>query len=334
MCYLCSNSMTLYNILEYYHHRDHLGNNCVVWNATNNSIAQRTWYYASGTPMSISTTQGAQPYKYNGKEYVESHGYDTYDYGFRGYYATIGRFTSIDPLTERTPWQSPYAYANNNWVNLIDYMGLAGSDAYTTSDQAKISKLLEYMADGGDLQSYDFNEEGWEEGMDLDWWFNEGIWLLLNGKDSNQDGVIVYINGDGFASEISVTGNRINKNSIQDKAKNIELEAFLVVLNIGSKESALFREMRIGDIAMYIAILQLFNDIADIHNNGPNVQNMFSITKDAIALIPNIYVQMGIIAMDTYILMFDILSNQVMQLENRLNDMDYWKDVYMTGSYF
>ncbi len=113
---------------QYYYHRDHLGNNCVVWDATNDSIAQRTWYYASGTPMSISTTQGVQPYKYNGKEYVEAHGYDTYDYGFRGYYATIGRFTSIDPLTERTPWKSPYTYANNNWVKLIDYAGLFGMD--------------------------------------------------------------------------------------------------------------------------------------------------------------------------------------------------------------
>ena len=113
---------------QFYYHRDHLGNNCAVWNATSNSIAQRTWYYTSGTPMPVSTAQGVQPYKYNGKEYIESHGYDTYDYGFRGYYATIGRFTSIDPLTERTPWQSPYTYANNNWIKLIDYAGLFGMD--------------------------------------------------------------------------------------------------------------------------------------------------------------------------------------------------------------
>ena len=119
---------------QYYYHCDHLGNNCAVWDATNNSIAQCTWYYASGTPMPVSTAQGAQPYKYNGKEYVESHGYDTYDYGFRGYYATIGRFTSIDPLTERTPWQSPYTYANNNWVNLIDWKGLSGFSSMHTSN--------------------------------------------------------------------------------------------------------------------------------------------------------------------------------------------------------
>ena len=89
-------------------------------------VVQRTNYYPSGVPMAQSTGQSVQPLKYNAHEYIETHGYDTYDYGFRGYYATIGRFTSIDPLCERPPWQSPYAYANNKWINQIDILGLAG----------------------------------------------------------------------------------------------------------------------------------------------------------------------------------------------------------------
>ena len=116
-----NNTMT-----HYYYHQDHLGNICAVWDATHDSIVQQTLYYASGLPVSVSTGQDVQPYKYNGKEYVEMHGYDVYEYGARGYYATIGRFTSIDPLCEQTPWQSPYVYANNNWVNNIDWMGMSG----------------------------------------------------------------------------------------------------------------------------------------------------------------------------------------------------------------
>ncbi len=38
--------------------------------------------------------------KYNGKEFIEMHGYDTYDYGARGYYPAIMRFTTVDPLAE------------------------------------------------------------------------------------------------------------------------------------------------------------------------------------------------------------------------------------------
>jgi RHS repeat-associated protein len=117
-----NNTMT-----QYYYHQDHLGNICAVWDATHDSVVQQTLYYASGLPVSVSTGQDVQPYKYNGKEYVEMHGYDVYEYGARGYYATIGRFTSIDPLCEQTPWQSPYVYANNNWVNNIDWMGMMGT---------------------------------------------------------------------------------------------------------------------------------------------------------------------------------------------------------------
>ena len=102
-------------------------------------------YYASGVPMAQSlgpnvpllnyTALGVQytenfgwdvqPYLYNGKEFIEAHGWNTYDYSFRGYYATIGRFTTVDPLAEQTPWQSPYVYAGNNFINAIDWMGLS-----------------------------------------------------------------------------------------------------------------------------------------------------------------------------------------------------------------
>lgn len=60
------------------------------------------------------------PDKFNGKEFVEMHGFDTYDYGARGYYAAIGRFTTIDPLAEKDYSISLYAYCGNNPVNRID----------------------------------------------------------------------------------------------------------------------------------------------------------------------------------------------------------------------
>ena len=139
-------------------------------------IAQRTTYYASGVPMaenlgpdippSLYYAMGVQytenfgrdeqPYLYNGKEFIEAHGLNTYDYGFRGYYAPIGRFTTIDPLAEQTPWQSPYAYAGNNFVNYIDWMGLG---AYTTSDPDKIADLLSFLSGGGSVN--DYNTTGW-----------------------------------------------------------------------------------------------------------------------------------------------------------------------------
>jgi len=71
-----------------------------------------------------SDSTGLQERKYNGKEFVEMHGYDTYDYGARGYYAAIGRFQTVDPLAEKYYSISPYAYCAGNPVNRIDPDGL------------------------------------------------------------------------------------------------------------------------------------------------------------------------------------------------------------------
>jgi len=48
------------------------------------------------------------------------HGYDTYDYGFRGYYPAVGRFTTVDPLAEKYYGISPYVYCAGNPIMFID----------------------------------------------------------------------------------------------------------------------------------------------------------------------------------------------------------------------
>jgi len=117
----------------YYYIKDHLHNVCAVWDSHANGYTQTTFYYPSGVPMSISTNQAIQPNKYNGKPYEEMHGMDVYEYEFRNYYATIMRFTAMDPLCEQTPWQSPYVYAANNPVCNIDGMGLYPNGFQTKS---------------------------------------------------------------------------------------------------------------------------------------------------------------------------------------------------------
>ncbi|UII26003.1 hypothetical protein LVD15_22285 [Fulvivirga maritima] len=43
-----------------------------------------------------------------------------YDYGARIYNSAIGRFLSVDPLAAKFPHISPYAFVENNPINLID----------------------------------------------------------------------------------------------------------------------------------------------------------------------------------------------------------------------
>ena len=111
-----------YNNIYNYFRRDHLGNNREVWCTNTNATVQRTQYYPSGLPWAsnVGDNPGLQERKYNGKEFVEMHGYDTYDYGARGYYPALGRFTSVDPLAEKHYSISPYAYCGGNPVNRID----------------------------------------------------------------------------------------------------------------------------------------------------------------------------------------------------------------------
>ena len=161
------NTIGYYSNSTYYHYiKDHLGNICAVVNSTRDSVIQRTLYYASGVPMAQSWGRDTQPYLYNGKEFIESHGWNTYDYGFRGYYAPTGRFTSIDPLAEQTPWQSPYAYAGNNFINNIDWMGLSGMYGFNNSSRSCIILGPDYEflggADDGDNWIYIDEDGEWD----------------------------------------------------------------------------------------------------------------------------------------------------------------------------
>ena len=64
-------------------------------------------------------------YGFNGKELdKEVSGTTTYDYGFRIYSPALGRFLSVDPLTKKYPWYTPYQFAGNMPIRYIDLDGL------------------------------------------------------------------------------------------------------------------------------------------------------------------------------------------------------------------
>jgi RHS repeat-associated protein len=107
---------------------DHLGNSRVTFDSStgSGSAKQRDDYYPFG--LEISSVQPSQKneYLYNGKELQEETGY--YDYGFRQYDPVIGRWTTIDPMAEKSRRWSPYNYAENNPVRFIDPDGMETED--------------------------------------------------------------------------------------------------------------------------------------------------------------------------------------------------------------
>ena len=107
----------------HYYLKDHQGNNRVVL-SQNGTVEQVNHYYPFGGLFGESTGGATQPYKYNGKELDRMHGLDLFDYGARHYDATLGRWFTVDPMGEEYYNISPYVYAANNPVRLIDPNGM------------------------------------------------------------------------------------------------------------------------------------------------------------------------------------------------------------------
>ena len=60
---------------------------------------------------------------YNGKELSADYEINLYEYGAQWYGPAIGRWTSVDPLAEKTPNESPYNYVGNDPIRNIDVGG-------------------------------------------------------------------------------------------------------------------------------------------------------------------------------------------------------------------
>jgi RHS repeat-associated protein len=120
--------------------KDHLGNARITYrdginkvdntgNTTLNDgtivasdMMQINHYYPFGMNMegNWNGLNGSNKYQYNKKELNSDFGLDWNDYGARFYDASIGRWNSVDPLSENYSLLSPYNYVTNNPVNAID----------------------------------------------------------------------------------------------------------------------------------------------------------------------------------------------------------------------
>lgn len=108
-----------------YHYfvKDHLGSNRVV--VTDKGLVEQVnHYYPFGGLMAESTSQEAQHYKFNGKEYEPIHGLNWHAYGARNYDAAIGRWFCVDGLAGQNASVSPYSYCYDNPIKYVDLWGL------------------------------------------------------------------------------------------------------------------------------------------------------------------------------------------------------------------
>ena len=112
--------VTLADSKYHYYLKDHQGNNRVVISQSG-TVEETNHYYPFGGVFAA--TNNVQPYKYNGKEFDNKNGLNWYDYGARHYDAALGRYTTVDPMSEQDYPSSPYTYCGGNPVIRIDKDG-------------------------------------------------------------------------------------------------------------------------------------------------------------------------------------------------------------------
>ena len=148
-----------------YYDRDHLGNIRQVREADGSrsgEVIQKINYYPFGAQLCDGVAvSNVQSRKYNGKEYDNMHGLNTYDYGARQYNPVTVRWDRMDTMCEKYYDVSPYAYCAGDPVNAID---LDGKDYWTTNNPDQIFQFLKAIGLGN--TQFDFSE--WNHATDAD----------------------------------------------------------------------------------------------------------------------------------------------------------------------
>ncbi len=153
-----------YEKLQYYYHSDHLGSASYITNL-DGEVVQHVEYVPFGEVfIEERNNTWNTPYLFNGKELDEETG--LYYYGVRYYNPRISLWYGVDPLAEKYPGVSPFAYCVNNPIKYIDPDGRdiwdideKGNAKFTDDGKAEI------IVNGSPISKFNFtgNEKAYAQ---------------------------------------------------------------------------------------------------------------------------------------------------------------------------
>ena len=162
-----------------YVERDRLGSvHAIV--AEDGTLEQHTDYHSGGLPSSRRPLAAVDNRLHTAKEFQNFRGIALYDNLARLYDPLTTRFTTVDPLAERTPWLSPYAHCANTPLRYIDP---TGNDVWVLDNKAYI--LHYYKTSNSDIITFKNETDIYEMPYGT-------ISILSSGEtDSTFDGVMI-----------------------------------------------------------------------------------------------------------------------------------------------
>jgi RHS repeat-associated protein len=150
-------------------------------------------------------------YGFNGKENDRSGEWGlglVQDYGFRLYNPGLGRFLSVDPLTESYPELTTYQFASNTPIQAIDLDGLEKSGA----TKGEGVSVMQYQGLGSGLVGGDGISDSWEQWMNS---YGDSSEKSIKADKPNVKNLpMVVVTAKRVASQIQTSSNSIVEKGI------------------------------------------------------------------------------------------------------------------------
>ena len=233
------------------------------------TVQQTNEYYPFGDQFATSDTDASgNRFKFIGKELGTETG--LYDFSARFMQPTFGRFTTIDPLAEKYPGISPYAYCAGNPVNFVDPDGM---------------RIVTSLRDQSSLEEYS-------------WQFHNDQWQFINivssepykigtneFLDNLSDALTSLMRGASGASMITSLSEMSDNVTIGDFNKNTYFPSSDTVGWNHNNSSMIHTENGIERNIPYISLgHELAHAYSDIIGGGYNNGTWYSIEGKSILL--------------------------------------------------